>query len=145
MTPSVRTAATLPTFIQVGPGMLWTGKQQAKGYGIVKLNGAVQLTHRRVAEMYYGPIPKGAHVRHHCDNPPCCNPDHLSIGTAHENAKDHVHRHGGHYAKLNADQVKAILTLRADGLSFRRIAAQFDVTHRTIMKIVQGRTYEHMH
>jgi HNH endonuclease len=28
------------------------------------------------------------HVMHSCDNPPCCNPNHLSIGTHHENMID---------------------------------------------------------
>jgi hypothetical protein len=31
-------------------------------------------------------------IRHKCDNPPCCNPKHLIIGTHSDNAKDRVRR-----------------------------------------------------
>lgn len=31
-------------------------------------------------------------VRHSCDNPPCCNPAHLLVGTAAQNAQDMAER-----------------------------------------------------
>lgn len=38
------------------------------------------------------PVPKGLEVRHSCDNPPCVNPAHLSVGTRSDNMLDSVQR-----------------------------------------------------
>jgi transposase-like protein len=39
-----------------------------------------------------GPIPEGLWILHHCDNPPCVNPNHLYAGTSAENIRDAVVR-----------------------------------------------------
>ena len=44
--------------------------------------------HRLAYEAANGPIPEGFDVRHSCDNPPCSNPRHLSLGTRRENMQD---------------------------------------------------------
>ena len=67
------------------PWMACTG---SNGYGQLSCGGRMRLAHRLVFECEFGPIPKGLFVCHSCDNPPCCNPEHLSIGTPKDNLRD---------------------------------------------------------
>jgi len=46
------------------------------------------MAHRLAWEYAVGPIPEGMKVLHSCDNPPCCRPDHLFLGTQSDNMKD---------------------------------------------------------
>jgi hypothetical protein len=38
--------------------------------------------------LYVGPIPEGILCLHKCDEPRCCNPAHLFLGTKKDNAQD---------------------------------------------------------
>jgi hypothetical protein len=78
---------------------VWSGRSFKQGYGRFRVYGTgpkrkgggtrkdVQ-THRFVWEITRGVIPDGLLVCHHCDNPPCVRPDHLFIGTSHDNVLD---------------------------------------------------------
>ena len=67
---------------------LWTRCRRKDGYGKLGLFGEIVYAHRVAWLLTNGPIPKGLCVLHHCDNPPCCNPDHLFLGTRADNATD---------------------------------------------------------
>lgn len=63
----------------------WTGPRLPSGYGHMS---NMLYTHRAAYQLFVGPIPDGMHVCHRCDNPPCCNPEHLFLGTAADNMHD---------------------------------------------------------
>jgi Autographiviridae endonuclease len=66
----------------------WDGPVLTKGYGAVTCTGRVQSAHRVSYRIHVGPIPNGLWVLHHCDNPPCSNPEHLYLGGPKENSRD---------------------------------------------------------
>lgn len=74
---------------QRGPDDCWPWLAgRSKGYGQF-LN---YLAHRIAWFLTHGEIPAGAVIRHTCDNPPCCNPNHLVPGTHGQNFRDMVER-----------------------------------------------------
>lgn len=83
---------------------IWTGAtHKTKGHGIIRREwtpsgGSVAYTHVVVYELTHGPIPPGLVVRHKCDNPQCCRPNHLELGTVADNNRDMVER-GRHWAQ----------------------------------------------
>lgn len=67
---------------------IWEGSRNALGYGNIGRGGRGAgnvSTHRAAWELTYGSVPDGKYLLHSCDNPPCCNPAHLRLGTAVEN------------------------------------------------------------
>lgn len=68
----------------------WMGAKKPKGYGNVRINKAYLNAHRVAWEMTHFDIPEGYIVCHACDNPSCCNPDHLMLGTIAANSADMI-------------------------------------------------------
>lgn len=66
----------------------WTGHQNNYGYGMFKYNDVHTSASRVSYWIAYGPIDRGMHVCHRCDNPLCVRPDHLFVASPHENKMD---------------------------------------------------------
>ena len=57
------------------------------GYRFFQYEGKEWKAHR-LAVVFDGRDPAGKVVMHHCDNPACVNPQHLSVATQKENMQD---------------------------------------------------------
>jgi hypothetical protein len=71
----------------LGACWIWTGSAK-NGYGQIGDSTGVYLTHRFSYALAHGHIPDELRVCHSCDNPPCCNPSHLFLGTQRDNMND---------------------------------------------------------
>jgi hypothetical protein len=106
------------------------------------------MTHRLAWIEAHGEIPAGLFVLHHCDNPPCINPEHLFLGTKGDNNIDRgvkgrgAPQNGEHNprARLTIIQVDAI---RADHRLQREIAVDYGVSQQQISKIKHGERWSH--
>lgn len=72
----------------MGSCLLWQGYTR-NGYGVISDGGKQVYLHRWVIAQIVGwDAIKGKVVRHTCDTPLCCNPEHLLVGTKAENMRD---------------------------------------------------------
>lgn len=61
----------------------WPGSKDKDGYGMVKIKGKQLRAHRVALEIKIGrKLKRNEFAMHSCDNPPCINAKHLSVGDA---------------------------------------------------------------
>lgn len=125
--------------------MEWVGSRSVFGYGVFTRNGKEWLTHRFSWAMSYGEPAGGLHVLHRCDNPPCCNPAHLFLGTPAENMRDKYPR-GERItlSKLTEDGVRRIREARLFGAKVKDLANIYGVSSRVIYAAVTGSSWAHV-
>lgn len=138
---------------KTGTCWLWIGHTNHFGYGMIKHNYRHLRAHRVSWELHFGKIPDGLLVCHHCDNPPCVNPEHLFLGTDKDNMGDArkknrvfmAHGTKSGCAKLTEKQVIEIRHLYdSKQLNQTQLANRFGVNHRTINYIVLRYTWKHI-
>lgn len=113
-------------------------------------------------KLFNGQIPQGLFVLHRCDNPSCCNPDHLWIGTGADNmadakAKGRMHLGDAHgmrkhpelrptgekhgRSKLTLAQVKEIVSRRENGEREGPLAAEFGIHRNHVGRLFRAENW----
>lgn len=118
----------------------WIGSTLKDGRGQIRIDWNCYVAPRIAWFLYFHTDPHPYDVLHSCDNPSCCNPRHLFLGTQQENMKD-ASRKGRHGKKLTTDQVKSILLRHLAGMANGDIAAEFGVSETTVSYIGNGHTW----
>lgn len=125
------------------------------GYKVITIKNKVYKIHKLVLEEKLGrKLNKNEMTLHLCDNPCCCNPEHLRCGTAKENMEDKHKRKREIYLKgselpqaiLNERQVYEIKEqLILNNGNAKIIANKYNVNPTTIMDIRALKTWKHIH
>lgn len=121
------------------------------GYGTFGIRkGKFIGAHRMAYILTYGNI-GDKDVCHKCDNPLCCNPKHLFLGTALDNVRDMFNK-GRSYRKgeessyhvVNNDIVYEMRKLCESGYSRASVSVIFGVDPSTVSRIVRGESWGHL-
>ncbi len=132
----------------------WQGRIDRLGYGRRPgARGVTKLMHRVAWEEANGPIPKGMHVLHMCDNRKCYEVSHLWLGTHADNMADMARkgrvgsRKGeAHHAATITEEVAREIKWLLSGREFtaRTIASAFGVSKDVVKNLQNGKTWRHV-
>ena len=138
---------------------VWMGWRNAQGYGRFEIDGKSYYAHRAIyllanlgsIELNAPPVNGYGFLRHTCDNPPCCNPFHLLVGSHADNMKDKVARGRSRWfdssaqsprAKLTESDVRAIRAYHKGRVGpLSKLESMYGVSRATIHGVVYGRHY----
>lgn len=132
-----------------GPDDCWEWTASGlRGYGQFILGSHGRFISTRVAYFIeHGVDPGDANVCHTCDNPPCCNPAHLWLGTQTDNIQDAVtkdrivrgERNG--QARLTEKDVRSICN---SDETQEALGERYGVSRTTISTIKNGKSWKHI-
>jgi hypothetical protein len=136
----------------------WIGYKNEQGYGRTWINDVGYYAHRVIYALEYpNQITLSApeqtsnfgFLLHTCDNPSCCNPRHLFVGTHADNMADKAAKgrspdfsgDKGPRAKLTMAQAQEIRNLRSHGASMKELAKQYEISLSSIKTLLIGKSY----
>lgn len=133
---------------------VWTGLRNTKNYGVFSFTeGGSRSSHRVSYAIANGLVPAGMLVCHKCDNRPCCNPDHLFLGTNDDNMADAARKgrrglgRGDHNfrAKLTEEKAKEALSEYRAGATQTALQKKYGLAPATVHDLVHGINWKHLH
>jgi len=128
----------------------WTGHLDRDGYGERGSRYGERKAHRYAYARAFNEIPTGLIVRHKCDNPKCCEPEHLELGTHQDNRTDTVRRkrhafgEKNNHAIVTEDDVRMIRKLYEAGQTQTGISKQYGITQGAVHLIVKRKNWKHV-
>ena len=122
----------------------WSANKNNNGYGMFSCRALgfkhKKLAHRLSYQHFNGPIPKGSHILHSCDNPSCVNPSHLRPGSRSDNMRDSVSRKRHGNLKVSDETIISILKQYAARIPRKTIAKNHNIPLSSISDYLSLRT-----
>lgn len=136
----------------------WLGLKNEQGYGRVQINEWSYYAHRVIFSLAHPNVidwraPRNSSqygfLLHTCDNPSCCNPKHLQVGTHADNMADKAAKgrspdftgDKGPRCKLTMAQANEIREKRKSGISARELAKEYELSLPSIKTLLAGKSY----
>lgn len=129
----------------------WNGAKNNYGYGVLMVDGKSQKASRVAFFLRNGKWPR--HACHSCDNPICCNPDHIFDGTHQDNMTDMVlkKRHKADFGENHGGSVltdSSVIQIRElykiGNVSQSHLAKQFNCKQSTIWRVLNRKNWTHI-
>jgi len=126
----------------------WQGYRDEHGYGKIGFQNTTWRSHRLTWFYLFNEVPNV--VCHSCDNPPCCNPAHLSNGTHAQNSAEAWERNrislgearrNATITNATARQIKQLLQTDMDKTT---IAKEVGATYHHVWRIAKGIDWKHV-
>lgn len=146
-----KTSSVMEHFLREHQGndgcWIWPRWKDKDGYGRTQFNGKTAIAHRVAYIIFTGKDPKNLCVLHRCDNPGCCNPSHLFLGTPKDNYRDSAQKgrasigEKNGLSKLTSEQV---LSIRKDNRRQVDIALDYGILQTTVSAIKTGQNWRHL-
>ena len=129
----------------------WTETRDRDNYGKVSYKNRNYRVHRLVWEIHKE-NPGELFVCHTCDNPPCCNINHLFLDDHPGNMRDMIDKgrnalQKGEYnpqSKLKEENIFEIFDLARAEVSQKEIAKLFGIAPRTVSDILRGKRWGYL-
>jgi len=132
---------------------IWQGNTDRDGYGIKTIGRKQYRVSRVVYELMNSDVTLtiDKFVCHTCDNPLCCNPKHLFLGTNNDNTQDKIKKGRARYlsgsdnpmAKLTQEQVEEIRRrYNNEKITQEALAQEYGVNNANIGCIVNNRSWK---
>ena len=139
--------ALVPCYLPDDECWEYQGFLNHDGYGQIRDHDRkTRRVHRLMYEACCEPLSPNQVVRHTCDNPACCNPNHLVVGTQADNVQDCIDRgrfpdragEANGRAKLTSQLVSDIRKIYSSGMwSYGLLAQLFDINRSTIAHVIK--------
>jgi hypothetical protein len=130
---------------------LWTRKLNKWGYGRFRKNGFNAMAHRIAYELTFNKNIDGLIAMHICDNPKCCNPNHLVLGSHADNQADKFKKNRQAKGENNGQSLltkEKVLEARKKykngGFTYQQLANEFGVSKDTMQKAIRGIYWKHI-
>jgi len=119
----------------------WQGFVDKDGYGKMRTTDTNEAAHRASYRIHNGEIPKGLNVLHKCNNPPCCNPNHLYVGDQSRNMQDRIDAGNFLYGECHHNSKisnETVVLIKNDSGTHKQLAEKYGCSASQIGNIRRG-------